>query len=309
MAMRTWGAGALLREAFTLPSLVALLVKDEGLDCNRFPAQEQSWEHWIAIECQRRTKFAAYCFFNLQCIAFDLPPLILTSEVRLSLPYSAEQWKAESAEAWLETRRKSPPSEVLFQEALANLFAKSNLVRPISSYGNYILISALIQQIFFIRQTSVLIPWKVIGHGLDPQDIDELGHALRTWQASWEASNESSLDPSNPNGSVAFSSTALLRLGYMRLHSDLGPCRKLDSQDPVGIAAALMESPALSRSPQLTRAVLQSAHALSIPVKLGIEYVARTQTLSWSIQHSLCNLECAFLLSKTCNLRIQVSSG
>jgi len=33
-------------------------------------------------------------------------------------------------------------------------------------------------------------------------------------------------------------------------------------------------------------------------VRLGIDFVARTQTFFWSIQHSLCSLECAFLLSK-----------
>ena len=33
-------------------------------------------------------------------------------------------------------------------------------------------------------------------------------------------------------------------------------------------------------------------------MRLGIDFVAKTQTFFWSIQHSLCSLECAFLLSK-----------
>jgi hypothetical protein len=45
-------------------------------------------------------------------------------------------------------------------------------------------------------------------------------------------------------------------------------------------------------------ALLHSAHALSIPVRLGIDFVARTHSFFWSIQHSLCSLECAFLLSR-----------
>ena len=45
-------------------------------------------------------------------------------------------------------------------------------------------------------------------------------------------------------------------------------------------------------------ALLHSAHALSIPVRLGIDFVCKTQPFFWSIQHSLCSLECAFLLSK-----------
>ena len=301
MAVGTWGPGSLLREALTLRSLVALLVKDEGLSNREVPSgEEQTWADWVAAESQTRTKFVAYCFFNLQCIAYDLPPLILSSEVYLSLPQPADQWKAKTAELWFEIRHRQPPMQISFHEALGKLFVGAGPgqnLPPISSLGNYILMTALIQQIFFVRQTSSLRMWNATHHSLDVRDIDQLSQGLQAWQASWEASLESSLDPSNPSGPVAFNSTALLRLGYIRLHSNLGPCRKLDSHDPVGITRALMDSPALNRTPQLTRAVLQSAHALSIPVKLGIAYVARTQTLSWSIQHSLCNLECAFLLS------------
>ncbi|KAJ9623891.1 hypothetical protein H2203_005336 [Taxawa tesnikishii (nom. ined.)] len=102
----------------------------------------------------------------------------------------------------------------------------------------------------------------------------------------------------DPNGPVAFNSTALLRLAYIRLNVDTGPGRALDTRDPVQIAHAFNESPAIKRTPKLVRAVLHSAHALSIPVKIGVHLVARTQTFIWSIQHSLCSLECAFLLSK-----------
>lgn len=102
----------------------------------------------------------------------------------------------------------------------------------------------------------------------------------------------------DPNGPVAFNSTALLRLAYIRLNVDTGPGRGLDTRDPVQIANAFRDSPAIKRTPKLVRAVLHSAHALSIPVKIGIRLVAQTQTFIWSIQHSLCSLECGFLLSK-----------
>lgn len=46
------------------------------------------------------------------------------------------------------------------------------------------------------------------------------------------------------------------------------------------------------------KAVLQSAHSLSIPIRIGIDFVARTQALNWSIVHSLCNLECGLFLAK-----------
>jgi hypothetical protein len=74
--------------------------------------------------------------------------------------------------------------------------------------------------------------------------------------------------------------------------------RALETRDPELIANAFRAGPAIKRSPKITRAVLHSAHALSIPIKMGYRLVARTQSFIWSIQHSLCTLECAYLMSK-----------
>lgn len=299
MAMGTWGVRALLREALSLRSRIAMLIRDEGLGCSPTSSEDLSWDDWILAEGEKRTKLIVYCFFNLQCIAYDMPPLILSNEIQLNLPHSAKEWKAENAWKWRELRRISPPVDLSFHDTLAKLFTKSDtLDPPTSSLGNYALVTALVQQIFFIRQTSTLSTPGTQHNSLRPEDIDYLGQALRSWQVSWERSPESSLDPLSPDGPVAFNSTSLFRLAYIRLHSDLGPCRRLDTRDPIRIAAAFRDFPPLVRSPRLGRAVLQSAHALSIPIKIGIAFVARTQTFSWSIQHSLCNLECAFLLSK-----------
>jgi hypothetical protein len=131
-----------------------------------------------------------------------------------------------------------------------------------------------------------------------PEDITSLELALRNWQIGWRQNAEPSLQPLDPNGPVAFNSTALLRLAYIRLNIDVGPGRALDTRDPIQIARAFRESPAINRLPKLVRVVLHCAHALSIPIKIGIRLAARTQTFIWSIQHSLCSLECAFLLSK-----------
>lgn len=45
-------------------------------------------------------------------------------------------------------------------------------------------------------------------------------------------------------------------------------------------------------------ALLYAAHMLSIPVRLGVDRVARSQAFFWSVRHSLSGLECAVLLSK-----------
>ncbi|KAH7323917.1 hypothetical protein BKA65DRAFT_511694 [Rhexocercosporidium sp. MPI-PUGE-AT-0058] len=301
MAMGMWGPPPLLREATSIQNQLALLIREHGLQVIQCSESDLRWEDWVLFESECRTKCIAYCFFNLHSIAYDNPPILRTSELKINLPHSAEEWRAASAEEWHSARRSSPQLPLSFHHALSRLFStEEEELPPISSLGNYVLIHAIIQQIYIIRQASTIsisTPTAING-SLQPSEISKLGHVLRIWQIGWEKAPESSLDPMNPYGPVAFSSTALLRLAYIRLHCDLGPCRGLETRDPQVIARTLKACPPLTRSPLMSRAILQAAHALSIPVKIGIKFVAHTHTLLWSMQHSLGNLECAFLLSR-----------
>lgn len=64
------------------------------------------------------------------------------------------------------------------------------------------------------------------------------------------------------------------------------------------IAEAISRSPNVDRSDGVISALLYSIHMLSIPVRLGVDRVARSQAFFWSVRHSLAGLECAVLLSK-----------
>ncbi|KAF2704659.1 hypothetical protein K504DRAFT_108875 [Pleomassaria siparia CBS 279.74] len=296
MALSTWAKHKeILREALAIQSILATLIRDDGLQ-NEILRDDITWTEWIRRETTKRTKFIVYGFSNLHCIVYNIPPFVLTSEVRLTLPSSSDEFKASSEAAWREARKKSAP-EIQFQDALQRLFSKNgrDITEWNSSAGNYALIHALIQHIFFVRQVARC---RFDGSGdLSQEDVVSLENALRNWQTGWKKNPESSLDPMSPNGPVAFNSTALLRLAYIRLYVDTSG-RALDTRDPVLIANAFRAGPAIKRSAKITRAVLHSAHALSIPVKIGYRLVAKTQSFIWSIQHSLCTLECAYLLSK-----------
>ena len=290
----------LLREILSLQSTLARLVREHGLSETSQIPETISWDEWIRQEGNRRTKFIVYCFSNLHSIMYNIPPLILNAELKLNMPCSHDVWKANSAVQWRRLYQVRYGSQIPFQEAFANLFTKSavpTVSTPISPLGNYILIHALIEQIFFARQLCLCAP-NMQGSSLRQEDLNVLDNSLTAWKALWKRTPESSIDPQNPAGPIAFTSTALLGLAYIRLHVDLGPCRHLISQDPIQIARALNDSPPIQRSPRLIMALLHSAHALSIPVRLGIDFVARTHSFFWSIQHSLCSLECAFLLSR-----------
>lgn len=121
---------------------------------------------------------------------------------------------------------------------------------------------------------------------------------LRGWTSNWQQGQESSLDPNNENGPIPFTSSSLLGLAYVRIYLNLGPYRQLETRDPVRIAEALSQCPDVERSDGVISALLYAAHALSIPVRLGIDRVARSQAFFWSVRHSLSGLECAVLLSK-----------
>lgn len=216
----------------------------------------------------------------------------------MALPCSTAEFRAPSEAKWKEIRTKSPSSEIGFQEALRRLFSPSDNDTQYhhSSLGHFVLVNALIQHIFLVRQVSRYRPYNP--GELPTEDVESIEHALGKWQTAWKRNPESSLDPANPAGPVTFNSTALLRIAYIRLNVDIGPGRALDTRDPYQIAHSFRASPAIKRTQKLHRAVLHCAHALSIPIKIGIHLVAQTQTFRWSIQHSLSTLECAFLLSK-----------
>lgn len=293
-AVGLWGAKAILHEAVSLQSLLAMLVREEGFLSES--TQTADWESWIRIEGANRTKLVTYCFFNLCSIAYNMPPLLLTSELNIYLPHSSKLWRAESAWQWQEARHAFPSMDISFQEAFSRLFSRppQGPASYMSSLGNYGLIHALLQHIFLLKQTCyTAAPSYEAPRGLRNEDVDEVMQALRIWQMSFEQhqarvteTSQQVASDSFPGGPVAYNSTALWRLASIRLYTDLSPSRTLETRDAGQIAAAFSDAPYLIRSVRLNRAVLQAVHALSMLVKLGVNYVARRKSTEWSMQHS-----------------------
>ncbi|KAE8385882.1 hypothetical protein BDV23DRAFT_187786 [Aspergillus alliaceus] len=122
--------------------------------------------------------------------------------------------------------------------------------------------------------------------------------ALKAWSGHWEHDKERSTFPLSPRGPLSFTSTALLRLAYVRINLDFGPAVSLNTWGPVFIANSLDRSRSPQRGKKTTLAAPHSASALSVPVRLGIKYVAKTQVAYWSKQPGLCSLEYAATLDK-----------
>ncbi|KAK5744129.1 hypothetical protein LTR17_002159 [Elasticomyces elasticus] len=314
IALGTWSRRPLLKDAFAMSSQLAVLVREVDLSEESTRREEITWHEWARNEGQRRTALVAYCFFGLHSIAFNAPPKILSSEIKDHLlPCHEKQWKATNEEDWNLLRSRDPFQVTTLHAACSELFNPNGhsprLGRHLSSFANYILAHAILQQIFFSRQ-SLSDFEQSASSSLPEETIRKFERALRRWQHNWESTKDSSLDPSSPYGPLAFNATALLRIAYIRLHANLGPCRQLETGDATRIARAMNVVPPIARSPQVCRAVLQTAHTLSIPVRIGVRFVAKTRTLAWSVVHSLYNLECAMLLSQWLNyMGEQIAQG
>ncbi|KAH6985249.1 C2H2 transcription factor [Ilyonectria destructans] len=300
MAIATWfNEEPAVYEALSIRSVVDSLIREVELK-DRRKSSPPNWRDWVKYESLKRTKLVIFCFFNIHTIVFDMPPMMLSGELYSDLPCSENEWKAASETLWRESSDLlAPPQD--FQAAFEQLFiptgheSYSMASGGFSSLGGFVLIHAVIQRIWLVRNAT--LPYQQCQQ-LSLERMNSFERALKAWSICWESNYESSMDPLNPNGPLSFTSTALLRLAYIRINMDLGPVRSLGTWDPDLIAKSLNDSPQAQRSPKLTRAALHCAHALSIPVKMGIEYVARTQVIYWSNQHALCSLECAVLLAK-----------
>ena len=285
-------------EAWSIRSLMAMLLRKGGL--NRLPDDDESWTSWVRRESVKRTKLIVFCFFNIHTIVFDIPPVILTEELSMDLPCTEKEWQASRLDVWHAARSQSP-GEPGFQDALSALFAPTGGMERFSSLGGYVLIHALLQDIWLMTKASRLALSRCnrLGTSIAPTpDLIAVEQALERWCQCWERNQESSIDPLSPHGPLSFTSAALLRLAYIRLNADCGSTRQLQTWDPVQIATSLKDNLHVQRGDRLTRAALHCAHALSTPVKLGIGFVAHSQVALWSNQHALCSLECAVLLAK-----------
>ncbi|CAI7582507.1 hypothetical protein N7533_010035 [Penicillium manginii] len=302
MSYATWERAGLVQEAFHIQGQLVQHLRDVGLTEPYSDARGQplDWYEWADQESLRRTKLIAFCFIHIHSLAYNVYPSLRSSEIHMRLPCSTIEWIANNAVEWEAAQQARGPQQLFFQDALTLLLQKSRSAVPLepipAPLGNYMLLHGLLQRIHIVSELS--LPNGLHSTSLPTEELNKIERALRSWTSVWQQAPESSLDPHNDNGPIPFTSSSLLGLAYVRLSLNLGPYRRLETRDPATIAAALYRSPKPERSYRLIPALIYAAHALSIPVRLGIDHIARSQAFFWSVRHSLASLECAVLLSK-----------
>lgn len=287
------------REVASIRSTLELMIRELALDAvkGRHGRSWESWESWVKLETFKRIILVSFCLFNLLTILHDIAPTLFCTEMELDLPCTEEIWNAKSSALWRQASERGT-TEATVQDTMRSLFqSDTERYRPsFSSLGGYFLIHAILQFMWILQQTSPLRVSKEFAP--QSQDFMLIQQALRHWRRGWEHNPESSMNPIHPSGPIAFTSTALLRLAYVRMNVTTRLIPALNTWDPKKIAQSFIEAPPIERSDRTTRAALHCAHALSIPVKIGVNFVRHTQGFYWSNQHALCSLECAFFLSK-----------
>ncbi|CAG9992120.1 unnamed protein product [Clonostachys byssicola] len=314
MGYATWEPKAsMVREAFALQGLLAQVLRDIGLEeddemADHTPpptsahrnAAHNNWLAWVEQESRRRSKLIAFSFLHTHSIAYNVYPVLLSNEVKLRLPCSTREWKAGNAAQWQAATKEIKKQQLYFQDALSLLLRNKNGAVPLdpipTPLGNYLLLHGLLQRIHIVRELSLPVSSDIAA--LPAEEVDKLERGLRSWTTGWQQAAESSLDPNNENGPIPFTSSSLLALAYVRIHLNLGPYRQLETRDTSRIAKALSRSPCVERSDGVIAALLYAVHMLSIPVRLGIDRVARSQAFFWSVRHTLSSLDCSILLSK-----------
>ncbi|KAL7812750.1 hypothetical protein V8C26DRAFT_174702 [Trichoderma gracile] len=305
MSLCSWEYKNLLPDAFCLAEQVALHLRQGGyLNAEEAPGDE-TWQQWINSEGRRRTVLIAFVLFNLHTIFYGTPPRLMVREIwSIQMPQHEAHWWASTASEWEEARRRHPPLSGTFGDYYLDMIVPSESrdhSHCTSAFGNLVSIHGLVQQIQLTRESLAHL-----GSGCThpdepslPEDVyTKFRRALCRWDTGWASSRDSTTQPIAQMAPLGFNATAVFRIAWIRLGFSMDANRHFSSRDPAAIAAAFEKCPLPERSPRLYSAVLQSAHALSIPVRMGIRYASKTQIFSWSIIHGIASLECALFLSK-----------
>ncbi|RBA18123.1 hypothetical protein FPRO05_11139 [Fusarium proliferatum] len=314
MGFATWEPKApMVQESFVLQGILTQVLRNSGLEDVDEPASPtpsdqptdgnslwHEWKTWIKQESNRRSKLIGFSFLHTHSIAYNIYPTLRSNEIGLRLPCSTKEWKAPTPALWRAATKEIQEPQLFFREALSLLLKNKNDTAPLlpipTPLGNYVLLHGLLQRIHIVRDLS--LPVTSSSAVLPSEEVEKLERGLRSWTSCWQQAPESTLDPNNENGPIPFTSSSLLSLAYVRIYLHLGPYRQLETRDPQRIANAIASSPDIERSDGVIAALLYSAHMIGIPVRLGVDRVARSQAFFWSVRHSLSGLDCAVLLSK-----------
>ncbi|KIW87542.1 uncharacterized protein Z519_11866 [Cladophialophora bantiana CBS 173.52] len=200
---------------------------------------DSDWFEWKVMEERKRTLYAVFILSSMLVTAYNHPPALTNSEIRLNLPCAEELWAAESVQMWRHLGGASAETGALtFAASLTHLLMSahrkrrrnsnvsavaptSELELTPSSFGCLILINALHNYIWETRQRHLGRQWTA---SETEQMHAHIEPALTAWQAAWASSPKHSIERPNPfgDGPLSADCVPLLDLAYIRLFVNFG---------------------------------------------------------------------------------------
>lgn len=131
------------------------------------------------------------------------------------------------------------------------------------SFAKHLMLYALVQQMWFFRQTSSTQCYD--------SHMDTLSTALDKWEAAAYLASESSISPHNPRAPLVYSSHALLRLARLYICVDMYRVHTaIASHNRHTISRSIATQLTVTRSAINTQAALDATKALRVPLRFGI---------------------------------------
>ena len=189
----------------------------------------------------------------------DIPPALVISEISEPLPSSELEWKTAGSQEWLKCHKQQAP-RVSLTETLDALFSPDSFWTPPSNaFANLIVLHALLQRIWLLRQdrwsNCNSIQFLILSYALDKLELASISKA------------ESTLSLHSEGAPQAYSLNALVRLARVYLCSDLEHLRPAFTvAEGVPLSG---NADVIDRSSASTRAASIAMDALRIAFKFG----------------------------------------
>jgi hypothetical protein len=262
-----------------------------------YDLDDSEWIEWKITEERKRTLYAVFILSSMLVTAYNHPPALTNSEIRLNLPCDEELWAAESAQVWknLGGAAGAEATSVTFAESLTHLLMSAQRQRRRSSsaapagiasepdlkpstFGCLILVNALHNYIWETRQRHLGRQWTT---GETEQMHAHIEPALRAWQAAWASNPTHSLERPNPFGAGPLSADCipLLDLAYVRLFVNLGRSKEAFWQrDYDAMAEELAKGPESVRNRDLQNAIKPHDSSLTNPEHNILEQITTPES-------------------------------
>ena len=147
----------LLSGALDLQSIVSGYIRSSLRDALPVDNPALPWKTWVHVETHQRAILIAYAYLIIQCTAYDLPPVVLSSELNeLRLPCGSAAWEARNSQEWEDALQRSTHTSTSFGHATRYLLGQTrdddDSMPHFSALGAFVVLQALVERIFFTRQ-------------------------------------------------------------------------------------------------------------------------------------------------------------